>query len=117
MPEPATRASWKTLPLPSERERFDFPVLYSDSDAERMRLGHVPTAMEDKWFIFFENGWLYFHRSWSGACVFGLKLDGSPNGVRVTEAWVSRDQAQFPTSGVMSERQLVQDLIKKKLLA
>jgi len=46
----------------------------------------------------FENGRLDFHRSWTEVCIFGVRLDGSPNGIRVTDAWVSGDKA-VPISG------------------
>ena len=31
--------------------------------------------MEDKWFIFMENGILYFHRSWTGVCIYQVHFD------------------------------------------
>lgn len=58
----------------------------------------VPQDRDDNWFIFFENGRLDFHRSWTEVCIFGVRLDGSPNGIRVTDAWVSGDKA-VPISG------------------
>jgi hypothetical protein len=65
----------------------------------------VPKDMEDKWFIYFERGpanrppeaqesaspqgWLLFHRSWTGACIYGLHLERAPGGgARVVDSWV-----------------------------
>jgi hypothetical protein len=53
--EAANRNAWKTLPIPAEREHFQLPLLFSDAEGERMRLGHIPEDMDDKWFIFFER--------------------------------------------------------------
>jgi hypothetical protein len=47
----ATRTSWKTQPLPLERETFDLLLLFSDADLERLRRGHIPSDMDDKWFM------------------------------------------------------------------
>lgn len=114
---PATRRNWKILPPPTEREHFQIPVLYSDADGERMRQGFVPQAMEERWFIYFEQGWLYFHRGWTGHCIFGVQLDGFPGGVRVIDAWVSRDKSQYNSQGLENDQKLVTDLIRTKLLS
>ena len=71
--------------------------------------------MDDKWFVFFENEWLYFHRSWTGACIFGVQLDGSSAGARVVEAWASRDRAQYQSPGIEQERELLEHLIRSLL--
>jgi len=116
MPKPATRDSWELSPLPSQREKFELPVLFSDAEGELLRLGHVPKEMEDKWFVLFEEGWLYFHRSWTGFCIFALRLEASPNGICVAEGWVNRDKAQYTSADIESDKRDVQDLIKSRLL-
>ncbi|MER9268440.1 MULTISPECIES: hypothetical protein [unclassified Mesorhizobium] len=113
----ATRSSWKTLPLPAQQDRIDLALLYSDAEGEKIRLGHVPRDMDDKWFIFFENGWLYFHRSWTGACIYGVRLEGSPNGIRVTDAWVSGDKEWYQSPGPEHDARLIQQLISGRLLS
>ncbi|HEU5067730.1 MAG TPA: hypothetical protein VFT61_06055 [Sphingomicrobium sp.] len=113
----AERTSWKVQPLPPERELFDLPLLFSDADAERIKKGHVPLNMDDKWLIFFEDSWLYFHRSWTGHCIFAVRLDGSPNGVRVIEAWVNRNSEQYNSRGTDADRQMVEQLIRSRLLS
>ena len=82
-----------------------------------MRFGHIPEDMDDKWFIFFEKGWLYFHRSWTGACIYGVRLDGSPNGVRVIDCWASRDRAHYNSPGLEHDKEMVQSLIRSRLLS
>jgi hypothetical protein len=82
-----------------------------------MRQGYIPKDMDDKWFIFFEDGWLYFHRSWTGHCIYGVKIDGSPNGVLVTDAWVNRDKEQYNSSSLETDARMVQQLITSLLLS
>ncbi|QGZ93363.1 hypothetical protein [Terricaulis silvestris] len=114
---PATKESWKKLPLPAEREHFKLSLLFTDADGDQMRRGFIPESMDDKWFIFFENGWLYFHRSWTGACIFGARLDVSPAGVRVVDVWASRDKSQYNSAGIESDKGLVEHLIRSLLSA
>ncbi|MGF6226235.1 hypothetical protein QFZ27_000190 [Inquilinus ginsengisoli] len=117
MTSPATRSSWKTMPCPTFREDLGLSLTFSDADGEKLRLGHIPEDMDDKWFIFFQDGWLYFHRSWTGDCIFGLRLDGFPSGVRVVESWASRDKERYNSVGVERERELVRQLIRTRLLS
>jgi hypothetical protein len=51
--------------------------------------------MEDKWFVFEERGRLYFHRSWTGFCVYEVVLRKIPSGAEIVEAWVNRDPSQY----------------------
>ena len=112
----ATSASWKRLPPPAEREDLAFNALFTDADAEQMMRGLVPEQMEDKWFIYFDSGWLFFHRSWTGALIYALRLDGSPAGVRVVESWVNRNPQQYSGTDTEYDRNLVHFLIDAFLL-
>ena len=117
----ATRTSWKTLPTPAQREPLEFAADFSNAETELLVMGLIPKGMEDKWFIYFEgpanrHGWLLFHRSWTGACIYGLQLEGSPAGARVVDSWVSRDPAQYKGTDVDYDRKLLRFLIDAFLL-
>jgi len=112
----AVRSSWKTLPLPSARRPLDLQGMFSDLEAEQIREGLIPDAMEDKWFVFAEEGWVYFHRSWTGACIYWIKLDGSPAGARITESWVNTDPSQYKGLDLEFDQKMVRFLIDAFLL-
>src|SRR5262249_61512865 len=65
----ATRSDWKTQPMPAENERIALERDYSIEEFDRLRAGLVPQEMEDRWFIYFEDPWLFLHRSWTGFCI------------------------------------------------
>lgn len=46
--------------------------------------------MEDKWFVHLTDGTLYFHRSWTGRCIYWLEL-GFDTRYRFDRVWASRD--------------------------
>ena len=112
----ATSSSWKRLEAPAEREDLKLQALFTDADAEQMMQGFIPREMEDKWFIYFEDGWLWFHRSWTGAVVYAVRLDGSSAGVRVVESWVNRNPGQYKLKDTEFDRKLVTYLIDSILL-
>lgn len=116
-PEPATRASWKKAhPMPERQAQLAFLSQYSSAEAERIRWGLVPAQMEDKWFIFLEAENLYLHRSWSGYCMFRLRLEPVGEGLRVTEAWVNRDPDQYSGTDDVYDVALLAYLMDRLLL-
>ncbi|NCS49383.1 MAG: hypothetical protein GPJ29_15900 [Microcystis aeruginosa BK11-02] len=112
----ATKKSWKTLNFPSITEKLGYSKDYSDSDAKKLMVGFVPKQMEDKWFIYFDNGWLYLLRSWTGIYIYGLKLDRSPTGVNITDSWVNRDPNQYNENDIEYDRKMAAFLIDVILL-
>lgn len=81
----ATKDSWQREPFVS-----GLPVPYnarlSKSDMEKIAVGLVPQAMEDKWFIYYEAPFVHLHRSWSGQPVYRIELAENADGVSVQQA-------------------------------
>ena len=68
----------------------------------RIRRGLMPEQMEDKWFIFWEDDTLFFHRSWTGFCIYVVHFACDEDPCRMINAEVNRDPAQY--TGVSDER-------------
>lgn len=77
-----------------------------------LRNGFRPEEMEDKWFVFHEKDWLYFHRSWTGFLVFWLKLENTEPGTRVVEVWASRDRTQYRSNGADEDAKMLKGLLE-----
>ena len=72
--------------------------------------------MEDKWFIFFEEPWLYLHRSWSGACIYAARFAPMGGGVTAAEAWVNRKRSEYKGTDNGYDTALLRFLIEALLL-
>jgi len=46
------------------------PNCLSEEEKDKLKYGHYPKSMEDRWFSYYEKNKLYIHRSWSGICVY-----------------------------------------------
>ena len=112
----ADRQSWENLPAPSEREEFKVTWTFPAAVADRMLAGHIPEGMDDRWFIFMEDGWLLFHRSWTGSCIFGLKVDLRPDSVGISDGWVSRKADEYSSTDIVQDVELVQILVREYFL-
>ncbi|WP_055669727.1 hypothetical protein [Desnuesiella massiliensis] len=72
------RDSWKNECMLSETEIFMLNRIIHQEEFELLEYGRIPEVMEDKWFIYYDGGKLYFHRSWTGffVCIADInKLD------------------------------------------
>lgn len=76
----------------------------------------IPEVMEDKWFIYLENNWLYFHRSWTGFCIYQLSIEPVTDGYKVVESWVNRDKEQYGNTDDTYDLALMTFLIDRLLL-
>ena len=57
---------WKTFPMPAQRDTFLLSRHFSKQELSALQCGHIPEAMEDKWFWYMEGNTLFAHRSWTG---------------------------------------------------
>lgn len=91
----ATPGNYPHKPLPERRARLDLDRILSESEYRALIQGVIPRSQEDRWFAFEDGGWFSMHRSWTGFCIFLLRLEKSEDGWRVAEAWVNRDPDQY----------------------
>jgi hypothetical protein len=66
----AQPADWKTKLLPRRRTTIPVDRAFSQDELNILRRGLIPVQMEDKWFIYWKDDALYFHRSWTGDCIY-----------------------------------------------
>jgi hypothetical protein len=104
--------------FPSIESRADLGVaaVYPSVEFEQVMCGVTPQEMEHKWDITFEDPWLYFHRSWTGICVYGLRFERSAVGASVVESWVNRDQSQYRMTSIEYDQAMVRFLIDAMML-
>ena len=116
-PEKATRQSWPNLkPMPAQRSQLSIQRAFTEQEYERIRLGFIPERMEDKWFMFTEEDTLYIHRSWTGYCIYQLKLIKGGTDYVVGEAFANRDENQYSGSDDGFDEKMSMFLIDHLLL-
>jgi hypothetical protein len=93
----ATRDSWKTKPLPEQFARLELDGVISAEHIPQLLQGYVPHTPQDKWFIFYEANWLYFHRATSGSCIFQLRVEPNDDHLIAPYVHVNRDPTQYRT--------------------
>ena len=93
---PATcEEDWKTIPMPAKTRRIALDVRYDESAMARIRKGFLPGKMEDHWFAWFEDPFLYLHRSWSGFCIYQINFIRDGEVWRARYALINADPTQY----------------------
>lgn len=93
--QPANRADWRVQEMPAEHASLALDFILTAKEATRVRLGFIPSGMEEKWFSYFADNTLYQHRSWTGYCIDQIHFETYGNSLRVTHAEVNRNPEQY----------------------
>lgn len=73
-----TKEDWKLKDL-HKFVRVNWYREFTVNEIATMKLGHIPNEMEDRWFFYEKDDIVYFHRSWTGFCIFQLHLNTITN--------------------------------------
>jgi hypothetical protein len=107
----ARRTDWKNEDMPAAREAVTVDRLYSADEFSAITEGLVPQQMEDKWFIYYEEPWVYAHRSWTGYCIYMARLAATDGGHTIAEVWANRDPAQYHERSAANDAALLAILL------
>jgi hypothetical protein len=104
--------------MPADAMRLSPPTdrVFTEEEYQRMSRGLVPQVMEDRWFIFLEGDWLYFHRSWTCLCVYQARLERAGDSYRIAEASANPEALPYYSTDEGYHRESLVFLIDALLL-
>ena len=115
MNEIATKYTWRNQAIDNPK-RIAIDLHLTDKQFSKMINGLIPQQMEDKWFIYYENEWLYFHRSWTGNGIYKAKVNKETDGYSITEFWSERNQEKYNNEDDNTDIETFSFLIARELL-
>jgi hypothetical protein len=80
--------------MPEPYEGFPLCREYSEYESYLISKGFIPHDMDDKWLIYRQGDHLYFHRSWTGYCIYEVTLSHRENRFYLSYCRVNRDPRQ-----------------------
>jgi ADP-ribosylglycohydrolase len=67
----ATADTWQIKPMPdTDVTTLPTSILVEGDDFAILQKGHIPDAMEDHWFMYCDDEYIRYYRSWTGICAF-----------------------------------------------
>lgn len=113
---PAKKEDWKTREFPERYSTVRLDRTFSPQELQRLRQGLVPGQMEDKWFLYWQDDALHFHRSWTGICIYIVRFEVDGESCRMTEADVNREPDQYGETNDDYDAAMISYLIDALLL-
>ena len=112
----AKPTDFQTVPLPALRTVIAMGRLFSLEEMMQIRKGLIPQEMDDKWFIYWKDDKLYFHRSWTGFCIYVAHFIIQTAGCNLLHAEVNRDPGQYDETSDDFDARMIPYLIDALLL-
>ena len=112
----AKPVDWKIEALPSKRTVIRLDRTFLPQEMKSIRRGLVPEQMEDKWFVYWKDDCLFFHRSWTGICVYVIHFAAAGDSYRMLEADVNRDPEQYRETNDERDAEMISYLVDVLLL-
>jgi hypothetical protein len=112
----ARKTDWETKELPAKRSTISMSGTFSPHEIQRVQAGLVPEQMEDKWFIYWQDDKLFFHRSWTGFCIYVVRFATEGDCYRMIEAHLNRDPDQYGETDDTRDAKMISYLIDALLL-
>lgn len=103
-----TKNDWDIMPMPEKNTQFTIKRKFSKSEIERLKRGHLPEEMEDRWFYYYEDGKEYIYRSWSGICVYIVEFNFKNNKHTVT---ANRDENQYNNTDIEEDVETINEIL------
>ncbi|MBQ6080477.1 MAG: hypothetical protein IJK93_09405 [Muribaculaceae bacterium] len=98
--EIATKDSWKTEAMPDEDvSTLQTGLTLADEDMDIIRRGHIPEAQEDHWFMYCDDEYIRYYRSWSGMCAFEAHYIREDDHWLIDSITINHALAEFGVNG------------------
>jgi hypothetical protein len=104
--------------MPTPERLLEIPIDFACDEAayQELRNGLLPEDMEDKWFVYWDDPWICFHRSWTGLFVYKIRFEKNGHERRAVEAFVNADPSEFQASDPAHEAKLLRWIIEAVVL-
>jgi hypothetical protein len=106
----------KPRSLPKLRIQIPFERSFTQHEFSRLSRGFVAQSMEDRWHVFFKDPSLTFVRSWSGFCIYKVRMEKTDVDYRVATVFINRDRQQYGGDDTREESKLLALLLDGILL-
>ena len=98
----ATKNDWNIEPMPTTSDEmtempFDFRI--PASVMEIIKNGHIPEVQEDHWFMYCDDEYIRYYRSWTGMCAFEAHYNKVGTDYRVNHLKMNHALAEFGVNG------------------
>lgn len=107
---PAMQGDADVPSMPERHVRIPIDLVLREYEIQRLRYGFYPDN-DTRWFVYIANNCLYFHRSWTGFCIFKMPIQVKDGVYRINELIANRDPDQYNPTEDHDDRETIVDLL------
>ena len=107
-----SRDNWRIVDMPVESETTLLNIKLAAAEYQALVIGFLPKDMDDRWFMYANDGWLNLHRSWTGHCIFRLKIEKTDDGCILSELQVNRDYNQYKSTNIEADKNEAESVLR-----
>lgn len=112
----ARRGDWQSKFMPATRITLPLETRYSPQEMATIIRGCLPESQDDKWFVFYEDGVLHCHRSWTGICIFRVHFKPSEGAWQAWQVEINRHPGQYTETNDREDLALLDVVIEQLLI-
>ena len=88
-------------PMPTNEDASDYKlsIPLAKEDLDILRMGHIPEAQEDHWFMYTDDEYIRYFRSWTGMCAFEAHYSKDGNNYRIDHLRMNKNLCEFGVNG------------------
>jgi len=110
-------SNFKLSAMPKKHASLGMNREFSEYESYLISKGLLPKGSDDKWLIFREGDKLYFHRSWTGLCIYEVHLQMRDTRIYFSSCYINRNPKQYPGTNDAYDLALINWLVDELLLS
>ena len=98
----ATASDWKIENMPDdegETSTLELAIPIPEEAMDILRKGHIPEVQEDHWFMFCDEEYIRYYRSWTGMCAFEAHYHKENDIYRIDKLTMNHGLVEFGVNG------------------
>ncbi len=107
----ATKESWKNKPLTISKE-IDCNIVLNEEEFKMLSMGHIPSEMEDHWFLYCDDEAINYFRSWTGIPIFKGYYKVENNSYIIYKLEVNDNKDEYSENNDKKSLELFNNLVK-----
>ena len=107
----ATKDSWKNIDF-NTCDKVDCNIKITEDEMNVLKMGHIPKAMEDHWFMYCDDNSINYYRSWTGIQIFKAYYKLMYNEYIIYMIEINNNKEEYNEENIQNSIDLFKNLIK-----
>ena len=89
---------WKSNLIENRKKielKYEYEFGFTKDHINTIKKGFIPETIEDKWYIYSENDWIFFHRTDTGKRIYEVEIKSINNRYIIDEFYVERKYKNY----------------------